>query len=150
MVRLRVPDDHSAGYITVAGRKDRNPEADVQTDAVDHARDVSVREDDDGRYVGVSGHYAAAVAEYLGVDVPTPDDADDAEGEDAEDGDVTETDSAEEETPGEDSDAEPETVTDAIEDGVCPWCDDYTGDGVPQHAGSAHPEKWQAYKEASE
>jgi hypothetical protein len=37
-----------------------------------------------------------------------------------------------------------------IEEGVCPWCDPddrYEGDGVPQHASSAHSEAWAAYSE---
>lgn len=28
-----------------------------------------------------------------------------------------------------------------LEDG-CPWCDDYDGDHVPEHASQAHPEEW--------
>lgn len=36
---------------------------------------------------------------------------------------------------------------DLIEAGVCPWCDDYEGDGVAQHASSAHPDEWDEYKE---
>lgn len=32
-----------------------------------------------------------------------------------------------------------------IEEGVCPWCgDDY--DGVAQHASSAHPDEYEAYR----
>lgn len=150
MPRIPVPEDHESGHISVAGSRDyMYGDADVNTDAVDHARDLSVREDDDGRYVGVSEHYADDVADYLGVD-------------------VTESDGASEETAEESSDAEPESVTDAggleyeevsaIEDridaGECPWCPDdedgYTGDGVAQHASSAHPEEWQDYKEATE
>jgi hypothetical protein len=38
-------------------------------------------------------------------------------------------------------------VDDAIEQGVCPWCDDYEGDAVAQHASSAHPDEWADYKE---
>lgn len=40
------------------------------------------------------------------------------------------------------------TVADAIEAGHCPWCDEYEGDAVPQHATTAHPEEWSAYREA--
>ena len=47
----------------------------------------------------------------------------------------------------------PETATDethsvaaAIEAGECPWCDEYTGDHVGQHASSAHAEEWADYK----
>jgi len=72
MVRLTVPDDYERGYVSVAGRKDfsYNNGADVNTDAVDNARGLSVREDEDGRYVGCSKHYAEDVAEFLDVDVP--------------------------------------------------------------------------------
>lgn len=41
---------------------------------------------------------------------------------------------------------------DLIEEGTCPWCveedadDPYEGDGVPQHASSAHPDEWDAFK----
>ena len=37
-----------------------------------------------------------------------------------------------------------------IEAGICPWCDDYEGDAVAQHASGAHPDEWTAYKEASD
>jgi len=131
MVRLTVPDDYERGYVSVAGRKDfsYNNGADVNTDAVDNARGLSVREDEDGRYVGCSKHYADDVAEFLGVDVPESAYSD---GENLED----------------DSQAEPETVTSAIESGVCPWCDDYEGNGVPQHASAAHPEDWAEYSDS--
>lgn len=35
----------------------------------------------------------------------------------------------------------------SIESGECPWCTDYTGDSVPQHASSAHAEAWRAYRD---
>lgn len=140
MVRIPVPDDYEGGYISVAGTADtRYGQADVSTDAVRNARDLSVREDSEGRYVGCSKHYADDVRAFLGVD-------------------VTETSSDEEETAEESSDEEPETVTSAgieyvedhIENGECPWCDEYEGDGVPQHASAKHPEDWAEYKEAAE
>lgn len=34
-----------------------------------------------------------------------------------------------------------------IDDGRCPWCDDYQGDHVGQHASGAHPEAWSEYKD---
>jgi len=34
-----------------------------------------------------------------------------------------------------------------IDDGVCPWCDDYSGDAVGRHASAAHPDEWADYKE---
>jgi hypothetical protein len=34
-----------------------------------------------------------------------------------------------------------------IDDGVCPWCEEYEGDYLGQHASSAHPEKWTEYRE---
>jgi len=33
-----------------------------------------------------------------------------------------------------------------ISEGVCPWCDGYSGDHVGQHASSAHAERWRAFK----
>ena len=33
-----------------------------------------------------------------------------------------------------------------VKSGVCPWCDEYDGDHVGQHASSAHPDEWDAYK----
>jgi hypothetical protein len=39
------------------------------------------------------------------------------------------------------------SVEDALEAGECPWCDEYEGDAVGQHAASAHPEEWDDYKE---
>jgi hypothetical protein len=63
---------------------------------------------------------------------------------------VTDISSAESETPEENSDSEPESVSEQIDSGVCPWCppdDRYEGDGVPQHASSAHPEAWADYSE---
>jgi len=146
MPRIPVPDDYESGVVTVAGTDDyRYGAADVNTDAVERARDLSVREDDDGRYVGCSEHYADDVRAFLGVN-------------------VTDTGSDGEETTGESSDEEPESVTDdeddatewedrpaaAIEAGVCPWCDDYEGDHVGQHASSAHADQWADYKEATE
>jgi len=41
---------------------------------------------------------------------------------------------------------EPEDA-DLIEQGKCPWCDDYEGDHIGQHASSAHPDAWNAYTE---
>ena len=71
MPRIPVPDDYERGFVSVAGRKDFSyGQADVNTDAVAHARDLSVREDDDGtRYLGCSDHYADEVAEFLDVSV---------------------------------------------------------------------------------
>ncbi|MFC7044294.1 hypothetical protein ACFQH6_20465 [Halobacteriaceae archaeon GCM10025711] len=39
------------------------------------------------------------------------------------------------------------TTADVIESSVCPWCDEYEGENVGQHASSAHPDEWDAYKE---
>jgi len=44
----------------------------------------------------------------------------------------------------------PRDIEQLIEGGECPWCDSYSGDHVGQHASSAHPQKWQAYKERTE
>jgi len=45
---------------------------------------------------------------------------------------------------GEDGD-EP-TAADQIDDGVCPWCDEYEGSAVGIHASSAHPDAWDEYR----
>lgn len=160
MPRIPVPDDFDAGHISVAGTDDYHyGQADVNTEAVSHARDVSVREDDDGRYVGPSGHYADEIAEYLGVDLPGDGDDSESDGDDdGESDEVTESDTAEDESSGEDSDAQPESVTqdadhdtnaDLIENGECPWCgSEY--ENVGSHASQAHPDEYTAYKEARE
>lgn len=53
---------------------------------------------------------------------------------------------------GDDGDEAPEPVThtleETIEAGTCPWCDEYEGEAVGQHASSAHPDAWADYKEA--
>jgi hypothetical protein len=36
-------------------------------------------------------------------------------------------------------------VDEAMDQGVCPWCDDYEGENVGLHASSAHPDKWEDY-----
>lgn len=36
-----------------------------------------------------------------------------------------------------------------IESGQCPWCDEYGGENVAQHASSAHPDLWSEYRESS-
>jgi len=41
----------------------------------------------------------------------------------------------------------PEDIQTLIENGICPWCDDYEGDHVGRHASSAHADKWADYKE---
>jgi hypothetical protein len=93
MPRIPVPDDYESGVVTVAGTDDyRYGAADVNTDAVERARNLSVREDDDGRYVGCSEHYADDVRTFLGVD-------------------VTDSGSGDEETTRETEDAEPESGT---------------------------------------
>jgi len=51
------------------------------------------------------------------------------------------------------ADAEPKAAGDPTPDeqiraGICPWCDEYEGDHVGQHASSAHPDAWDAYNEA--
>lgn len=35
-----------------------------------------------------------------------------------------------------------------LENGQCPYCDDYTGDHPSRHASKAHPDEWQAYTDA--
>jgi len=40
-----------------------------------------------------------------------------------------------------------EVIAERLSDGECPWCDDYRGDAVGQHAASAHSDAWDDYKE---
>jgi hypothetical protein len=37
---------------------------------------------------------------------------------------------------------------DLIDEGVCPWCDEYEGENVGMHASRAHPDDWERYSEA--
>jgi len=37
-----------------------------------------------------------------------------------------------------------------IEQGICPWCDDYEGEYIGNHASSAHPDEWREYKSAKD
>jgi len=37
------------------------------------------------------------------------------------------------------------TDAEAVDAGICPWCDDYEGDHVGRHASSAHPDAWDEY-----
>lgn len=39
-----------------------------------------------------------------------------------------------------------DSIAATIDAGECYWCDEYSGDHVGQHASSAHPEAWTAYK----
>lgn len=83
MVRVPVPDDYDSGHVSVAGVEDyHHGEADVNVDTPT-ARDVTVREDEDGRYVGVAEQHADAVADYLGVTLA--DTSEDEEDEDPDD-----------------------------------------------------------------
>lgn len=36
-------------------------------------------------------------------------------------------------------------ITEALEAGECPWCDDYEGDYPETHARQAHPDEWEAF-----
>jgi len=75
MVRVPVPDDFDRGVVVVTpaervasavvGGYDRN--ADIEVDDPALARDLQVREDEDGRYVGVHEALADRVADYLGT-----------------------------------------------------------------------------------
>lgn len=67
MARVPVPDDVETDHLTVAGQEDfRKGIADVVV-SVPNARNLHVREDDDGRYVGPPSDYADEVADALGV-----------------------------------------------------------------------------------
>lgn len=66
--------------------------------------------------------------------------------------DCTPLDSASESDTDEPDGEEERSRESLIEDGRCPWCieegaeDPYKGEHVGQHASSAHPEEWDAYK----
>jgi hypothetical protein len=34
-----------------------------------------------------------------------------------------------------------------LDGGDCPWCQEYSGENVKQHASAAHPKLWSDYKE---
>ncbi len=38
------------------------------------------------------------------------------------------------------------TIAEVLDAGECPWCDEYDGDHVEQHAPKAHPDEWSAYR----
>ena len=38
-----------------------------------------------------------------------------------------------------------EDIQQLIANGICPWCDDYTGENVGHHASIAHPDDWSDY-----
>lgn len=40
-----------------------------------------------------------------------------------------------------------DVIEETLDAGECPWCHDYEGDAVGQHAASAHPDAWNDYKE---
>lgn len=71
---------------------------------------------------------------HIGASEGVEVDADESEGE---------TTSDDEKPP---TDGEVLSVEGEIERGTCPWCSDYEGDHVGQHASSAHPDEWLAYK----
>ncbi|WP_135363450.1 hypothetical protein [Halosimplex halophilum] len=39
-----------------------------------------------------------------------------------------------------------DVIAERIDAGECPWCDEYEGENVGQHASSAHPDAWDDYK----
>lgn len=100
--------------------------------------------DDDGTF-----HESEAVAEHLMAHFDVSRDVVDASVplEDAVvEGDTTTGENVVEDSATTDTDVvEPGA---SIEAGECPWCEDYDGEHVGQHASSAHPDEWQAYREA--
>lgn len=47
----------------------------------------------------------------------------------------------------EDTAAPSREVEAILDDGECPWCDEYSGDHPAQHASSAHRDEWREYTE---
>ena len=109
-----------------------------------------VRELDDDGVFGHGEGFARELADRYGVpfdvvdaSVPVSAVSVDAESADETDagfgeGDASSSDETSEDAP---------TTAEEIDAGVCPWCDDYEGSGVAQHASSAHPDEWAAYKD---
>lgn len=72
MTRVAVPDDYPRDYVEIRRDRDLDPgetvvggrRADVYV-AGERARSAKVREDDEGRYVGVYEGYAEAVREFF-------------------------------------------------------------------------------------
>lgn len=119
MTRVSVPADYEYGSVQVCGVDDYHyPEAQVQVDDR-HARDVTVREDEDGRYVEVNANHADAVREFLHDANTTAENAETgasgASGEDTPDG-------SDDEAAHDDADA------DADESGTCTETVERTGE----------------------
>lgn len=146
-VRIPVPESYGSGTVNLAGRKDSalaKDAAHIRLDDRDHARNLRVRSDADGRYVGTGDErIARAVADFLGVDLPAahPANASGSESE-GDGGSDTDSDSG---TEDESEEMQDRDKAQLLQEGVCPWCDDYDGDNPEQHAAQAHPDEWTAY-----
>lgn len=68
MPRIPVPDDYPHPNVSLAGTADHNyGHADINLDDRRHERNLQVREDDEGRYVGCGEDVVDAVRAFLGV-----------------------------------------------------------------------------------
>lgn len=128
MTRVSVPDDYDGRDVPLPDDGDFSPPSLRGYTG----RVAQVRSDGDGRYVGVPEYLADDVADYLGVEY---DDAGDGGNE-----------NPTELPKGKELELANDYIREQIDAGVCPWCDDYEGDSVPQHASSAHPDEWSDYK----
>jgi len=122
MTKVRVPAEYEGGHPQTPG-----------------GRSLKIRRDDDGRYIGAPEQCVPALEAFLDGD-------DDAVTRDG----TLRVDAYSDDASDDDGDAPAPLDADAsdlIERGECPWCSDYSGDGVPQHASSAHPDEWADYKD---
>lgn len=50
--------------------------------------------------------------------------------------------------PDDDADAEPQSVGDMIDAGICPWCPETQEfENLAAHASQAHPQEWRGWTE---
>jgi hypothetical protein len=126
-------------------RKTRPGESHIHNHGTVAGGETIAVDDDTAAYLVDSGGY-----EYAESDAQSESDTDESDGPDnlAESTRETRDADADELTPLEDADGA--DAADLIDDGVCPWCDDYDGESVGRHASAAHTEEWEAYKEATE
>lgn len=96
-----------------------------------------------GRASTLADAYGVDVADIEASEETEPDPPDDDESD--EEGEAEDDAEAVEDEPILGDDVVP--PGELIEAGECPWCDEYEGEHVGQHASSAHPDEWAEYSE---
>ena len=88
MTRVPVPSEYDDRDVPLPDEASSLDYDDLRSVVGTPGRVAQVREDEDGRYVGVPEQYAADVADYLGTELPESesDGADDSEDDDGEPG----------------------------------------------------------------